>query len=319
MSSGKGFWVQNRAVLLLLVKVSLAISIIALLIRRLKIERLIETFLAADRFYLIAGAALLLLNLYIQFRKWQLVVRRINPSTPNAAIFFSLLVGLALGFVTPGRMGEIGRAAFVPHTDWAKLTGLLLIDKLIALAVLYFFGMIGLAHVLSYTFTSVVWLPILLSSLILTLLISAVFFHPKALKSLVSGGRLRVFKRLASGAGAITPPLAGKLLLYSILFLLTFCTQFVLFYLAFERQSLLSAYAVAVAVMFVKALLPISLGDLGVRESASVYLFTLVGGTSAAAFDASLLLFVVNVLFPALIGLILFLGKRFNNKVDRGN
>jgi len=54
--------------------------------------------------------------------------------------------------------------------------------------------------------------------------------------------------------------------------------------------------------MLVKSSLPISFGDLGVREMASIYFLGKFGIDNAIALDASLLLFSFNLLVPAIIG-----------------
>ena len=51
----------------------------------------------------------------------------------------------------------------------------------------------------------------------------------------------------------------------------------------------------------------VCLRDLGVRESASVFFFSKFGVSSAAAFNASMCMFLVNVLLPSIAGALLVL------------
>jgi len=63
-------------------------------------------------------------------------------------------------------------------------------------------------------------------------------------------------------------------------------------------------------IMFVKTVIPpISLGELGIREGASVFFLTKFGELPSVAFNASIFLFLINILLPALVGLILMLKK----------
>jgi hypothetical protein len=55
--------------------------------------------------------------------------------------------------------------------------------------------------------------------------------------------------------------------------------------------------------MFVKSLLPISIGDLGIREAGSIYFFSIYGISQAAALNASLLLFSINIFIPSILGI----------------
>src|SRR5690606_34279089 len=100
---------------------------------------------------------------------------------------------------------------------------------------------------------------------------------------------------------------AAILLALSALRYGVFSTQFVLLIQAFAPgASWGGAYAGVVLVFFAKSAIPaITLGDLGVRESAAVFFLGAYGIAEAAAFNASLGVFAVNILLPALSGLVL--------------
>lgn len=62
--------------------------------------------------------------------------------------------------------------------------------------------------------------------------------------------------------------------------------------------------------MFAKTIIPpVSFAELGIREGASVFFLTYFGETQAVAFNASIFLFMINVLLPSLVGLIFFFRK----------
>lgn len=84
-----------------------------------------------------------------------------------------------------------------------------------------------------------------------------------------------------------------------------YVTQFVLLLRAFApfADPRLAFLGVAV-VFFVKFLAPpIFLFDLGLREGAAVVILGYLGVPEAAAFNAALLLFGINLVLPALLGL----------------
>ena len=63
-------------------------------------------------------------------------------------------------------------------------------------------------------------------------------------------------------------------------------------------------------IMFAKSIIPqVSLGDLGIREGASIYFYNKIGIAASTAFDASFFLFLINLLIPSLIGMILLYKK----------
>jgi uncharacterized membrane protein YbhN (UPF0104 family) len=306
---------QARKIGFFAVKVLVAFLTIAILVRKISFERLLGAFSASKTEWMIAGIVLLLPNLFIQFAKWRLLVRQETEAATNRQILFSLLVGSALGLITPGRIGDFARSAFIRHADWARLVGLLMIDKLIMLAILYLFGIVGFAHFISMAMHPFIWLPILLMTVFIVALFMLFIQNPAWLRILLRQRILRftryaAVERLISGIELATPRLCIKLVVYSSLHLLTYCTQFVLFLFAFQRIRWLDALISTFAIMFTKTLIPVSLGDLGVRESASVYFFGQFGVSSAAAFNASFLLFCINVLIPAAMGMVVFMLKR---------
>jgi uncharacterized membrane protein YbhN (UPF0104 family) len=63
-------------------------------------------------------------------------------------------------------------------------------------------------------------------------------------------------------------------------------------------------------VMFAKTIIPpVSAGELGIREGASVFFMKSLGGTAAAGFNASIILFVFNIVIPSITGMLLMLRR----------
>jgi hypothetical protein len=91
-----------------------------------------------------------------------------------------------------------------------------------------------------------------------------------------------------------------------------FAGQFVLLVRSFAPGAPWGLLAAGVALaLFVKSALPPALlGDLGVREGAAMFFLGGLGVSTAAAFNASLGVFAVNLVLPALAGLPLLLRLR---------
>jgi uncharacterized membrane protein YbhN (UPF0104 family) len=103
---------------------------------------------------------------------------------------------------------------------------------------------------------------------------------------------------------------ALNLLLLTFSFYFIFLLQFYILVTSFEAAPVLPAFQANSAAMLVKSLLPISIGDLGVRESAAIFFLTKIGLEESTAFNASILLFFINLLIPSLVGLVLVLKYR---------
>lgn len=103
-----------------------------------------------------------------------------------------------------------------------------------------------------------------------------------------------------------------KLMFVSFLFYTCFIVQFALLTAAFSHQyDFLNFIWSGNMVMFTKTIIPpVSFGELGIREGASVYFLKQIGVNAESAFNASIFLFLVNVLLPSLIGLIFLLKRK---------
>jgi uncharacterized membrane protein YbhN (UPF0104 family) len=97
----------------------------------------------------------------------------------------------------------------------------------------------------------------------------------------------------------------------SLLFYLSFLVQYALLVAAFSHnQNYLDYFWAGNLLMFAKTVIPpVSLGELGIREGASIYFLTRLGETSVVAFNASIFLFIINLFIPALIGLVFLFRK----------
>ncbi|MBN2365264.1 MAG: flippase-like domain-containing protein, partial [Calditrichaeota bacterium] len=71
---------------------------------------------------------------------------------------------------------------------------------------------------------------------------------------------------------------------------------------AYENVPFTDTFLAVSATLFTKVILPVSVGDLGIREGASVFYYSLMNVPRPAAFNAAFLIFIINFLLPALAG-----------------
>ena len=268
-----------------------------------------DAFLSA-RFEYIAVALLLgALNLGLQLMKWRYFTRLANPAGSHLETIASLLFGITVGVITPGQLGELGGRALRHHSvSAAKIIGLTLIDKFQMLLIM------GIGGVVSYVvfFSLSAWYKVMIVGVV-WILFTYLFFRPS-----IIGGMLR----LAPSKIRQHPWTEDIRLSLSLLkpkdLLFAFCVTlsyygvvYVQMYLllnAFSSVNWWETFLGFAAMMFLKSVIPISFGDLGLREASSVYFYSQVGIPEAAALNASLLLFFINIAIPALLGL-LFIPK----------
>ena len=199
--------------------------------------------------------------------------------------------------------------------------GLAFIDKFFSLSIVIFAGAVGLLSLIASQLHFYAFLPILLFTMSALLILRYILIHPELFKNFLY--RINILlpfrekiKLLSSSFDNFHKQQALKLLGFSFIFYLIFFTQFYLAALAFELVSVLDVFKAVSSTLLVKSMLPISLGDLGIRESAAVLFFTKIGANSTTAFNASILIFTINILFPSLLGLVVVLKNRLINLYD---
>jgi uncharacterized membrane protein (DUF441 family) len=106
----------------------------------------------------------------------------------------------------------------------------------------------------------------------------------------------------------------------AIIFFFTYVFQFALLLAAFNGISKVFSYLSAgVLVFFTNTVIPpITLGELGIREGAAVYYSQYFNYIAQTGFNASIMLFTINIIVPAILGFIIYLEKNnglyiFNN------
>lgn len=248
---------------------------------------------------IIFAVLLLLPNLAVQVAKWWYLLRLANRQISARTAWRSLIIGFPLGFVTPGRLGEIGRALYVEEISQRRTFGLVIVDKVAATLVTLVFGLAGL-HML----------PILPPNSRLHLLLTI------ALAGLILLATILVtWRPCAETIGRWTrtslsrPDLAVCLLLSS-LFYAIFVVQLMLLTGTFDPQMWWSGLEAAGATFLLKTILPISFGDLGIREGAASYFFSQIGVAPATALNAAFILYLINLGIPSLMGLPVLLKTR---------
>lgn len=254
-------------------------------------------------------------NLGIQILRWRYLVRIVNPSVSNGTISASLFSGFSIGFVTPGRIGELSRGLFIENTSRAQLTGLVIIEKLISLWTLTVLGVAGFLYLRYHDRIFSVLLNdvfIVLAGILLVGLVIMIL-DPNLLRRWVRRSTVLVNKlpfkekllALVDASELFKKAHLPVIFFFSMIFQLIILGQIYMLLNAFDTASGLECFAAGSAAMLVKSMLPFTVMDLGVREGALIFFMGNIGIPAASALNASLMLFVVNVLCPSLIGYVL--------------
>jgi uncharacterized membrane protein YbhN (UPF0104 family) len=314
-----GFTNKYKTVILISAKVFIAFGLLAYLIYAVNFQEILDA-VKHSNIYLIAAALLLsFINIYLQFYKWKITANVVLQENNNSKIWLSLFYGFSAGVFTPARIGEyFGRAIVFKNHSLVRVTLATLLDKLFLLLIVAFFGSISSILFIHYYYQVTVYLTVGLFVAVFSLfyLFFWIIFNDRfwdnflfvRLRDSVKLNwlfeKIKIFRKLDK-------IYATKMFVISFLFYLCFLIQYALLVSSFSHHNQFLNYLWAGnLIMFAKTIIPpVSLGELGIREGASVFFISMLGESASVGFNASIFLFFINVLIPSLIGLTLLVKK----------
>ncbi|GBD86862.1 hypothetical protein BMS3Abin03_00786 [bacterium BMS3Abin03] len=313
------YFAGYKSYLVLLLKLLIAAGIIYYLITYIDFNKVLLALNNSDLTFIYAAAILSILNIYLQFLKWKLTCSQVLNENSNSKILTSLFYGFSAGVITPIRIGEyFGRAIAFKDKSVLQTTVATLIDKFFPLLIVAFLGSMSMI-IFIYLFYDV---SIYIASSLFILLFTFFYFLFVLIKTekfwdSIFFSKLRSIKKLnrffdkLQVLKKLDRVYFTKMSLISFLFYACFLIQYSLLVTGFSQNTEFANYLWAGnLIMFAKTIIPpISFGELGIREGASVFFLTQFGETSEVAFNASIFLFLINIFIPALFGLVLLIKK----------
>lgn len=272
-------------------------------------HRLVEVFSSASLKYLLLGFLFLFANFFVQFIKWRYILQTHDRHIPNSLVIKSLLFGVTLGFITPGNLGELARALYFKNYNRLVITGLNVVDKVSGILIFTTIGLFSLNYLFISHFNWESWVGISLTmfNFLVLLILWVLALNPQWLSKLFEKLNWRTdkfqwLKNLFLGVQHLRRRDSLIILTLSVIWLIVIIIQYHVIILAFEKVNFTQSFLAVSAALFTKVVLPISIGDLGIREGATVYYYSLFAVSHTAAFNTALLIFIINFFVPAIIG-----------------
>lgn len=288
----------------------IAVSLIVYVLFFVELQNIISSFKEVNLLLFSSALLLLIPNLFFQFLKWKYLLNSTINFYDNRKIIRSLFVGLSSGIFTPMRLGEYyGRSLDINKSSVTEIAALTFIDKLFVLvSVVLIGGVFFVFFVSDFLHLNIIVKIGAYALMIILPLIPFLFIIFTKSHSAARFMKIKIFARIAEKLSSLKTVNHTILLVtffYSVVIYFIYTLQYSLLLTAFESDSLIQQnFIMSNVIMFSKALIPqISFGELGVRESTSVFYSTFFNISGAAAFNASILIFTINLLLPALIGL----------------
>jgi hypothetical protein len=272
--------------------------------------------------FLIFAIILMPFNWLIEISKWKLLVNNIQPfSLKQSAI--GVLIGIAVGVVTPARVGEYaGRLAGVEAENRSQALMLNFINSISQNLINFIIGILGGFYFLVFKFQ--IDITIATSFFILAVLIAllALFFYFNiqkiinvTLKLPFSSYIMKWIDKLLS-IKEIPISVLRKVLNLSFWRYMIYMIQYVLvlkfFGLDIEYYKIMAGVSLIYLVQTGIPLPPLS--SLLARGQIAILVWSGFSLSMTAILAATFILWVINLIIPALFGLILIVLNRYESK-----
>lgn len=309
----------NKITVVIAAKLIIAAGLLIFLINFIDYDQIISAINEAN--LLMIGLVLILgvVNIGLQYIKWRITCNEVLEVKDNSKIFRSLFFGFSAGIITPLRIGEyFGRGIEFRDKSLVQVTVATLVDKFFPLLMVASIGSVSSLLFIYYYHNVSIYLVLSLFVLIfsffyllLMLLVSNRFWNNLLFSRLNTSSRVRSFLDKLKIFENLDKRYFYKMIVISFLFYSCFLIQYALLAMAFSNHfNFINYLWAANLIMFSKTIIPpVSVGELGIREGVSIYFLTQMGESASVGFNASIFLFIINLLIPALIGVGMFLRK----------
>jgi len=298
-----------KTIAIFLGRLIVGVVVLYFVLRLVSLDKIALALRSASIPYIIVGASLLVINIGSRVMKWHYMLHIIKEESSWWESFTSIMLGITLGSFTPAQLGELGgRSMRITHSKSSHVVGLTLVDRTQVFWVVAMTGSFSYA----FFFTDNKLLAIILGTACAGISLY-LYFRMDLVKRVADKINLKILRHQWIDGIIESFTFIGRdhflsTLMYSLAFFAIIVLQMYFILNAFVPVSIWAVFLGFSAMMFFKALLNISISDIGIREASTIYFFALLGVPDAAALSASVVMFTINIIIPSLIG-ILFLPK----------
>lgn len=253
---------------------------------------------ALSPLHLALAMALTLPFLTLKALRWHLLLRAGRCQASFTQAFVSLIGGMALALITPARLGEVSRAAYLPEPRKLRVGALVMVDKVYDVIVLALLSVAGAARLVS---------PLL--ALALGLFGAAGVYlaiRPRDLRRLYAGigPRLPLYAKIdkvLEGFAEFRGTVGALCLLYTLGSFLIVLAQYWIILRAWNVGGPDVVIYCFPLVVLTNAV-PLTVAGLGIREGTAIFLLHRFGIASQIAGTSAFLMSFMNTVLPGLLG-----------------
>ena len=265
---------------------------------------------------------MMLLNWFLESLKWRFLISKIERVTIKRSVR-AIFSGITVSAFTPNRVGEYaGRVFCLDKGDRIQAVLITVIGSMAQLITTIVFGLIGVLLLpnLMPSFDSLLSdiifaYPIMLFTIILlNVLLVTLFLNASVFSILLSKFKfLSKYTKYNKVFSFYNTSELLEVLLYSFARYIVFTTQFfILLHVFGVNISYEDSIILTTTMLFIISVIPtIAITEIGIRGSVAVLLFGLVSNNTVGILSATFVMWVINLLLPALIGTVFIFTLKF--------
>lgn len=269
---------------------------------------------------------MMFLNWFLEAVKWKFLIKKIEKISLLTSLR-AVFSGITVSIFTPNRVGEYGGRVFCLEKG-DRIQGVLItvIGSMSQLLTTIFFGSIGVLFLNNYyppledSYQQMEFAyPLLFFTLLfLNVLLILLFHNISIISNLIDKfdwlSKYRKYKEVFTYYSSQELMIV---FLLSILRYAVFTTQFfILLKVFYVDISYFDAIVLSMVMFFIISVNPLSIAiaDIGVRGNVAVLLFSLVSPNAVGILFATFLIWIINLLLPAIIGTFFVFTLKFFRK-----
>jgi uncharacterized membrane protein YbhN (UPF0104 family) len=272
---------------------------------------------SATRIYIIGFVFFLMLcNWSVEAWKWKLLLKPLQHISFGRSLR-SVFTGISISLLTPNRIGEYaGRIIYLQNDNKLKGIAVNMVSSFAQFIAASVFGIFGCVYYL--LFQKPEWyLPyILIGSIIVLFLLSILYF--KLDNCILWLEKFTILHKL-SNYMQVVKTYNANLLLRIIIFsagrYFIFACQYYFLLQAFQIQIAFAPALLSIFLIFwLMAIIPtIAIAELPIRAEMSYRILQVFSSNVIGIMSASVLLWLINLIIPALLGGIVLIGAKFSD------
>lgn len=292
-----------------IIKIGLTILLTIILLLKIHPDEIINVFSTIQPLFLLSALLFVPLMYAIRAYRWDILLRSISIQKPYPIIYRILVIGVFYGLITPGKIGELGRAYHFKESSSVILSSIV-VEKLIDIYVLLFLSTVTIFFF--FTKNTFLLFGILFCSAIIlvgTLILHSSWFLTVIARFFrISGDQVEVFVTHLKMQFGPTPHFVRVVVLsflyYGLAYLFGIC---LLTALQTQWRAVLT-----MPLLILMGNIPLTISGLGLRESIGALTFTLIGEPAAIGFSFAFLLFIFITFIPGILGYFLAIKSEYD-------